>query len=77
MPEELKPRFIPYGAEYLWEWFCELQAARQYGMGGALPFTYTELKAWAELTGKQPMIWEIETLKQLDVVYINETMRKS
>jgi len=55
-------------AMYLWEWFMELQRGRQYGMSGALPLSYSDMKAWAELTGKQPQHWEIDVLKQIDII---------
>lgn len=77
MPKELEPKELPYAISYLWEWFMELQRGRQYGMSGALPLSYSDIKAWAELTGKMPQCWEIDVIKQIDILYINESLKKT
>lgn len=76
-PKELEPLDVPYALEYLWQWFCELSAGRHYSEYGPQSLSYTEMLAWARLTGKQLMVWEVETLKRIDAVYITEAMRKN
>lgn len=55
---------------YLWEWFIELNNARQYSMDGALSLTYTEIKSWAELMGRTPSYEDVRIIKQLDSIAI-------
>lgn len=45
-------------------------------MSGPLPISYTEIKAWSELTGAQPSPWEVMAVKRLDQIYIAEAMKK-
>jgi hypothetical protein len=76
-PKQLEPVEIPYCVTYLWEWFNEVSGGRNYaGMGQPLPISYTELKAWAELTGTEPTIWEISALKAIDRVFLIEASKK-
>lgn len=64
VPEPLDAR-PPTGFGYLWTWFTELHNAR--GDGG-LP--YSEIKAWATLTGRTLSTFEVKTLKRIDMVYL-------
>lgn len=72
MPEELQPKELPECLFYLWQWFCELSNGRQSGGFGPEPLSYSEIKAWAELTGNIPEAWEVETIKELDRVFLKE-----
>jgi len=56
---------IPIDALYLWDWFMNLNYSRPSGMGIS-PITYSELKAWTELTGVQLSHWEVDVIKRLD-----------
>jgi len=76
MPEQLQPVDIPAAIIYLWQWFCELSGGRGYADFGALPLTYSEIQAWAQLTRMDPMAWEVEALKALDRVYLTEVNKK-
>lgn len=70
MPVELDFPEPPYPVLYLWHWFLELHNSRQYSMDGAMATTYTEIKAWAELTGRNPTQEDIRIIKQLDLIAI-------
>ena len=76
MPKQLEPVEMPDCLHYLWSWFCELSGGRGYAEFGALPLTYSEIKAWAELTKTEPTAWEIEALKRIDQAYLTETNKK-
>lgn len=47
--------------EYIVNWYLELQ--------GTTPLTFTEIKSWSELTGNEPLPWEVEVIKKLDNIY--------
>ncbi len=61
---------FPRLLHHIWIAFCHLNSARQAGFSGPNPITYTELKAWKELTETPLEPWEIEALKKLDQVYL-------
>lgn len=67
-PDLIPPR-VPLFAAYLWEWYQELNGSRQVGMA-ANPLTYTEIQAWAAMTGRKPDPWEVEQLKTLDLAWL-------
>lgn len=75
-PEQLAPVEFHYALRYIWEWFIDLSAGRGYSEVGPLPLTYTEIKAWSDLTSQKTNAWEIDILKQIDRVYITESLRK-
>ena len=75
-PPQLEPADLPGCLDYLWRWFCELSGGRGYAEFGPLPLTYSEIKAWSELTKTDTAAWEVETLKALDRAYLNEAMKK-
>jgi len=69
---------IPVDVQYLWDWFMDLNNARQSGFGIS-PISYMELQAWAHMTGVQPTIWEVQVLKRIDlhlVGMINELSQR-
>lgn len=51
---------LPAAAAHLWQWFLELRAAN------AAPLTFSEIRAWAALTGQWPRPWEVAALRALD-----------
>lgn len=54
---------LPAGAEYLWEWFVTLTR------GSAGEVTYSEIKAWSELTGNIPTPDEVAVIVELAVIF--------
>jgi hypothetical protein len=72
---------LPLEAAYLWGWFLELSVTRPAGGlgGGPSAIAYTEMLAWAQLTGRRPAPWEVEWLGHLDRVWMagNEKHEKA
>lgn len=68
---ELQGPPIPQVFLYLWQWFGELNAERDYtSMGTALPLKSKDIKAWMELWGRFPLKHELECLRDLDLLYL-------
>lgn len=67
---ELHGPDLPEAARYLMEWFGQLHSTRPGGPSGPAPLRYTEIKAWAELTGRKLSWWEVETIKRLDRLWL-------
>ena len=76
MPEQLVPKELPHELTYLWMWFCELSNSRGFAECGALPLSYSEIQAWAQLTRTEPTGWEISVIKQIDREYLKESNKK-
>ncbi|EBC1279451.1 hypothetical protein G6T08_004684 [Salmonella enterica] len=55
---------LPAGAEYLWEWFVTLTR------GNAGEVTYSEIKAWSELTDNTPTSEEVAVIVELAVIFV-------
>ena len=55
----------PASVEHVWRWFNELSARRQAGLA-ANPISYTELQAWAALTGTLVESWEARLIMRVD-----------
>lgn len=73
-PELLNEPEVPEVLQYLVRWFRELSACRgSNGMGFPNPISYTEIKAWADLTGHQDIEdWEVEVIKDLDRLLLKQ-----
>jgi hypothetical protein len=56
---------IPAAGELVWEWFMDLDAGRQSGMQ-ANPISWSEIKAWQELTGHSPSGWQLSAIRAMD-----------
>jgi len=67
------PTEFPSLLMYIWSAFCSLNSARTAGFSGPNPITYTEIKAWKELTDTPLGPWDIQVLKRLDQVFIRTT----
>lgn len=67
MPEQLEPVETPVQLLYLWEWYLEISAGRNYSaMGGPLPISSTEILSWCGLSGATLEKWELRTIRALD-----------
>lgn len=71
MKELQEPELIPAGS-YLTSLFFDLNGARQTGMNGPLPISYTEIKAYLELNCEELEAWEISCLKIMDRAFLEE-----
>ena len=55
----------------LWYWFLELNSGRTSNGFGANAISYSEIKAWSELTGRSLEPYQVSILKQLDRIVLN------
>jgi hypothetical protein len=68
---------LPDAVAYILDWFYELNRCRSgNGFGGINRITYTEIAAWASLTGRIPTAEEVECLLLLDGTYITTILSK-
>jgi hypothetical protein len=69
-PPELDTPPIPAWALHIVEWWGELNAARGGNGMGPNPIGWTDLAAWAALTGTEPSPFEVRTLLALDQAWL-------
>ena len=67
---------LPEEIAYLWEWFRELDGARGSNGFGPMPVSYAELDAWARLTGRHTLPWEVRWLMLLDRIATSAPAKK-
>jgi len=70
-PKELIPVEVSDIILYLWDWFLQLNSARQNNGFGVSPLSYLEIKAWSDLTQTIISPYEVRVIKQLDTIFIN------
>jgi len=61
---------------HVWNWYCELSAARTSNGFGLNPISYTEIDAWVRLLRIDVVPWEIRVIKNLDSMYLQITNAK-
>lgn len=59
-------------AMYLWEWFQELNSQRTSNGFGQNPVTFLDIQAWATLTKRFPLSWEVQALRTMDSMWLSE-----
>lgn len=64
---ELNGPEMPDIVAHVWEWFLQLSAARQQGA-----LSYSEIKAWSELTHTPITPFELELIKALDTEFLTQ-----
>lgn len=57
-------------AMYLWDWFMELNAQRTSNGFGQNPIQFIDIQAWANLTRRYPLAWEIQAIRQIDSMWL-------
>lgn len=62
MPEELG---------YLWNVFVKLGRTRGRGGFGPAPITFSEMRAYCQMTGDDLLPWEVEVIRDLDDAYLS------
>ena len=67
-------RYHLYGAALL-HLYYSLSAGRQVGYSGPQAIAWTDLLAWKELNGYELRPHEVETLKAMDVAYVDTINR--
>lgn len=73
IPKELAEYYsmsFPLGFSSYWADFQELNSRRQYCEIGPLPFAYSEIKAWAELSGVTLSNFHLDVLCRLDKTWM-------
>jgi hypothetical protein len=56
----------PAAVMHLWLWWAELARGRRVGGFGPEPFGWSDIEAWARLTGSLPRPSEVRALLDLD-----------
>lgn len=69
---ELDAAPCPPGLDYVFVWFCELNAARGGSGFGFNPLSFTELDAWCRVTGREIDAFEARCLFALDGAWLAE-----
>lgn len=59
-------------AMYIWEWFMELNSQRTSNGFGQNPITYLDIQAWASLTNRFPLAWEVRAIRNMDMMWLSE-----
>jgi hypothetical protein len=67
---------VPAETAHIWQWFSELSSTRTSGMS-INPIGWTEMKAFFDLFGIEPEMWEIRALRMLDDEYLMNRMSES
>lgn len=70
LEETLGIQPIPSLFWHVWEIFAELSLSRQSGFGGPQPIQYSEIVAWATLHRRPLLVWEVDVIKSIDVVFL-------
>lgn len=60
-----EPAPLPWALRHIWEWFHELAGRAGSNGFGPNPLSYTEIAAWARLTGRHPQPHEVQLLLRL------------
>jgi hypothetical protein len=68
--EELEVPQCPDELRYLFEWFIEVSGGRGNSGFGPNALAWTDLAAWASLTGNAPSPVEVGILRDLDRVFL-------
>jgi len=75
MPEQLWPVDCPDAVQYLWEYFCNMNARRTHGEHGPNPITDEGVEAWARRRGIVLQPFENEALDALEQFYLSSTAK--
>jgi hypothetical protein len=67
----------PLELAYLWEWFQDLHTARGSNGMGPNPITYTDIAAWAGLSGITLRAPEIQAILMLDRLWLRSHVEGS
>jgi hypothetical protein len=76
-PLALQSPDFPQELEYVWSYFLSLNEGRGATQVGAAPLTYSDIKAWAELTGNILTPFEVDCIKRLDRKYMKVINERS
>ena len=69
-PKELEGPDFPYELAHIWSAFLYLCSGRSSGFNGPEGLSFSEIKAWSELTATPVSPSDVEIIKKLDSVYL-------
>jgi len=69
-PKELEGPEFPYQLAHLWSAFLSLHSGRASGFSGPQGLSFSEIKAWSELTATPVTPADVDVIKKLDTVYL-------
>ena len=64
---------VPQCAAHVWQWFHEVSSQRQTGPES---LSWSDLRAWAELSGSQPSPQEIGLLVAMDRAFVGAVRKQ-
>ena len=67
---------IPEGFEVVWEWFWELASGRGHTGFAWLPLSWTEMDAWARMSGVDLQPWLAGIFRAMDRAWLAEAARQ-
>jgi hypothetical protein len=67
---------VPAAAQYLLDWFWELNMGRGISQAGYLGLSAVEIQAWASLRQIRLRDWELDALRQLDAKFLQVMAEK-
>ena len=70
-PVQLRTPQPPLSLRHLLSAWNELASGRQHGFGAPQPITWSEIKAWAQMTGARLCPWEARILRRLDECWMS------
>lgn len=59
---------LPPTMRFVWYWFIDLHNSRTSSGFASNPIQYSEIKSYFDLKDIVPMEWEVQLIKQLDLV---------
>jgi hypothetical protein len=68
-----EPPEVPQCAAHVWQWFHEVSSQRQTGPES---LSWSDLRAWAELSGSQPTPQEIGLLVAMDRAFVGAVRKQ-
>jgi hypothetical protein len=75
-PEDAWDYEVPRAAQYLLEWFWELNMGRAVSQAGYLGLSSVEIVAWATLRRISLRDWELDAIRQLDSKFLSVMAEK-
>lgn len=63
---------LPESMVFVWKYFIELSNSRTSSGFGINPISYADMHGYFSLIGYQPEEWEINTIKKLDSIMLDE-----
>ncbi|MFO0271361.1 MAG: hypothetical protein ACK53W_12605 [Gemmatimonadota bacterium] len=70
-PPELDMPPIPDCIAHVWEWWVDIASSRGSTGFGPAAITYSEIAAWAALTGADPTPFEVQALRAIERAYLD------